>query len=183
MYGIINQSIENLIVSSYGEETWLKILSHGELDIHDFKNFEQYDDSYTYKLVTSAASILNTSTEKILFAFGEFWILELAIKKYPALMKGGGKDFKEFILNLPYFHFRINLSFPKLMPPDFAVEEDANDLLVQYYSSREGLAPMVEGMLSGIAKMFELDEFMIIHEAPKSANKSNFDLFRIKWKQ
>lgn len=183
MYGIINQSIEKLILTQYGEETWLRILSAGKLDVHDFKNFELYDDQYTYTLVQAAAEVLKTNTSSILSAFGEYWILDVAMKRYPALMKGAGHDFKSFIHNLPYFHFRINLSFPKLTPPDFAVEDDGDDLLVRYYSNREGLAPMMHGMLSGIAKMFELSGYEITLEQPKQVGTYDYDMFRIKWKR
>ncbi|PHX74268.1 MAG: hypothetical protein CK547_04155 [Chitinophagaceae bacterium] len=47
MYGIVNQSIQQLIKTEFGEETWLNIVQESKLDITDFENHEVYDDKYT----------------------------------------------------------------------------------------------------------------------------------------
>ncbi len=144
MYGIINQSIQELILKEFGEETWLRILNKSGVDVAEFQNHEVYDDSYTYKLAGAISEILDTKLENVLKMFGEFWIIEISQKKYPSMMATGGSSFKEFMLNLPTFHNRVYLTYPKLIAPEFKVREDNDSLLVEYHSAREGLAPLME---------------------------------------
>lgn len=136
MYGIINQSIQELILKEFGEETWLRILNKSGVDVAEFQNHEVYDDSYTYKLAGAISEILDTKLENVLKMFGEFWIIEISQKKYPSMMATGGSCFKEFMLNLPTFHNRVYLTYPKLIAPEFKVREDNESLLVEYHSAR-----------------------------------------------
>ena len=179
MYGIINQSIQELILKEFGEETWLRILNKSGVGVAEFQNHEVYDDSYTYKLAGAIAEILDTTLENVLKMFGEFWIIEISQKKYPSMMATGGSSFKEFMLNLPTFHNRVYLTYPKLIAPEFKVREDNESLLVEYHSAREGLAPLMEGMLIGITKMFGEDDKKILKEYSKTPNGPDHDLFRI----
>jgi len=181
MYGIINQSIQELIIKEFGEETWLRILNKSGVEVSEFKNHEVYDDSYTYKLAGATAEVLDTNLENVLKLFGEFWIIEISQKKYPSLIASGGMNLRDFMLNLPNFHNRVYLTYPKLIAPEFKVYEDENqkDILVEYHSKREGLAPMMEGMLYGILKCFNETNKKIIHEYSKSINGPDHDLFRI----
>lgn len=179
MYGIINQSIQELILKEFGEETWLRILKKSGVDVAEFHNHEVYDDAYTYKLAGAISDVLDTKLETVLKMFGEFWIVEISQKKYPNLMATGGKSLKDFMLNLPTFHNRVYLTYPDLIAPEFKVYEDGDSILVEYHSSREGLAPMMEGMLIGIVKSFgDLDK-KVIQEYSKSADGPDHDLFRI----
>jgi hypothetical protein len=54
----------------------------------------------------------------VLIAFGEWWVMKTS-EKYPGLMNSGGINLKEFLVNLPVFHNRIMLIYPKLTPPEF----------------------------------------------------------------
>lgn len=179
MYGIINQSIQELVIKEYGEETWLRILNKSGVDVAEFQNHEIYDDSYTYKLAGATAEILETKLENVLKLFGEFWIMEISQKKYPNLMASGGKELKDFMLNLPNFHNRVFLTYPELIAPEFKVYEENGTILVEYHSKRDGLAPMMEGMLIGILKCFRQTDKKVIKEYSKSFNGPDHDLFRI----
>jgi len=181
MYGIINQSIQELVIKNFGEETWLKIIARSNLAIAEFENHEVYEDETTYKLAQTIADVLETTLEAVLKLFGEFWILDISMKKYPSMMAAGGNNLKEFMLNLPTFHNRVFMTYPKLIAPEFKVREEEGDLWVEYHSQRNGLTPLMEGMLVGITKMF--NETSVIVELVKTKEKDqlNHDLFRIKW--
>jgi hypothetical protein len=181
MYGIINQSIQDLVMKEYGEETWLKIIAKSGIDVSEFHNHEVYDDSYTYKLAAAIADVLYTDLDTVLKLFGEFWITEISLKKYPNMMSTGGKGFKDFMLNLPNFHNRVYLTYPELIAPEFKVWEEDGSILVEYHSSRDGLGPLMEGMLQGIIKMFDEQQTMIIKEYSKKPEGPDHDLFRIIW--
>ena len=181
MYGIVNQSIQQLIKTEFGEETWLNVIRESKLEITDFENHEVYDDTYTYALATAAAKILHSDIDTILNKFGEFWIIDISLKKYPALMHGGGSTLREFMKNLPKFHNRIALSYPKLSAPEFKIIEEGNNLLVEYHSERAGLTPMMNGMLIGLTKMFNETDVVIELIEKKSEKGNNYDLFRMTW--
>lgn len=181
MYGIINQSIQQLIIKDFGEEFWLKIVSSCQLDVIEFENHMIYDDKYTYLLANAASKELNISLDDILKRFGEFWIIDISLKKYPMLMTAGGKNFQEFMKNLPNFHNRIFLSYPKLVAPEFKIYEDGENMYVEYHSSREGLTKLMEGMLWGLAKMFNTTDISISLEKARDNVNQPFDLFKISY--
>jgi hypothetical protein len=71
-------------------------------------------------------------------------------------MKAGGTNFSEFMRNLPNFHGRIMLIYPKLCPPEFVIENlEEKKIILHYYSARSGLTYFVFGLIHGIAEMFE----------------------------
>lgn len=178
MYGIINQSIQELITKEYGEEIWLKIVSGCKMDIIEFENHKLYDDTYTYVLAEAAANELHISLDQILMRFGEFWIIDISMKKYPMLMTSGGMNFEEFMRNLPNFHNRIFLSYPDLVAPEFKIEEVDNIFFIEYHSSRKGLTKMMEGMLHGLGKMFNEKDIIITLDRERD-EQNPFDLFKI----
>jgi hypothetical protein len=183
MYGIVNQSIQDLVVKDFGEVTWLKIIAKSKIDVHDFQNHQVYDDAYTYRLAEAVSEVLQTDINTVFKMFGEFWILEISLKKYPSMMASGGLNFKEFMLNLPNFHNRVYLTYPELVAPEFKVRMDGDSMLVEYHSQRPGLTAMMEGMLHGIVKMFKEQGVLIILETEKINSDLDHDLFRIIWEK
>ena len=178
MYGIINQSIQELVIRDFGEETWLTILSKSKVDVVDFDNHTVYDDSYTYRLAGAASEVLNTSLENVLKLFGEFWILDISMKKYPSMTASGGQNIYEFMTNLPKFHNRVYLTYTHLIAPEFNVQIKEEEILVEYHSKRSGLAPLMEGMLHGIIKMFG-EKMEVTHIKSKAKREADYDVFLI----
>ncbi len=181
MYGIVNQAIEGLVTENYGKETWLKIKEKANVKEDFFLSDMPYEDDITYNLVGAASEVLSVPASTVLQLFGEYWVLKTGAEKYGQLMKAGGENFKEFIQNLPNFHSRIMLIYPKLSPPEFMVEEKASDILhLHYYSSRQGLTDFVVGLIHGLAKMFqsEIEMEIILSEHENVWH----DVFEIKIK-
>jgi hypothetical protein len=53
-------------------------------------------------------------------------------------MNSGGINLKEFLVNLPVFHNRIMLIYPKLTPPEFKVSHiETNSIHIHYFSKRD----------------------------------------------
>lgn len=158
MYGIINKAIQELVMANYGEDAWKSVLTRSGIKERFFLSSEAYDDEVTYKLAQAAAEELGVDVSFVLSNFGEWWILKTGKEKYGGLMEAGGANLKEFLLNLPNFHNRIMLMYPKLMPPEFKVEALADDSIdVHYFSKREGLQDFVFGLLIGLSKLYETD--------------------------
>jgi hypothetical protein len=69
---------------------------------------------------------------------------------------------------------------PKLSPPRFRVEEEKpSKLIVHYYSHRQGLSPMVVGLLEGLADKY--GEKVSIRHIPRGS-RSDHDEFEVSIK-
>jgi hypothetical protein len=180
MYGLVNKAIEELVTRNFGEEKWEAIKEKAKVSEEVFISSESYPDQMTYQLVGAATEILQLPADKILHAFGEFWVLSTAKENYGELLRSGGRDLPEFLNNLPNFHARILLFMPKLRPPEFRVlQQNERSVLMGYYSPRGGLAHFTAGLFSGIAKLFEVHA-TVTHTAQKS-EAFDHDEFLIEW--
>lgn len=155
MYGIVNKAIEDLVIANFGEAKWDAIKEKSGIDIDYFISNEPYDDDVTYKLAGAASEVLGISVNEVLIAFGEWWVLHTVKEKYGGLMDAGGSHFMEFMKNLPNFHNRIMLMYPKLTPPEFTLSEvTETSLNLHYYSKRPGLQEFVRGLIQGLGKSY-----------------------------
>jgi hypothetical protein len=112
--------------------------------------------------------------------FGEWWILKTGKEKYGGLMDAGGNSLREFLINLPAFHYRVMLIYPKLTPPEFKVSNiEEQSIYVHYFSKREGLEEFVRGLLTGLGKMYNTPmEVEIIQSRNKG---SDHEVFKVSW--
>jgi hypothetical protein len=156
MYGIVNKSIEDLIKHHFGQEKWEAILKRSAIDTNFFISNEPYDDAITYQLAGAISEELNVPLSDVLFLFGEWWILHTTKEKYGNLLQAGGKSLLEFLINLPVFHNHIMMMYPKLTPPEFKVSDVTDKSIhVHYFSKRAGLKDFVNGLLSGLSKLYD----------------------------
>lgn len=181
MYGLVNKAIQDMVCSRFGEETWKEIKHKAEVDIDVFLNMEGYPDDITHRLVKAASVVLSLSTQQIMQAFGEFWVHYTAQEGYGEMMDMSGDTLPEFLENLDNLHARVGVSFPNLQPPSFeCTDMEENSLSLHYRSDREGLTPMILGLVQGLGNRFdtevditqtqnrdegaEHDEFLVIYK-------------------
>lgn len=180
MYGLINKAVEGLVRSRFGEDAWARIRTRAGLPDEPFVSMEQYPDKSTYDLVAAASAELGAPAEAILEEFGRYWTVYTAEAGYGELIRSAGSTLPEFLRNLDQLHTRVQLSFPHLSPPSFAVQrERADGLDLEYYSGRPGLAPLVVGLLRGLGERFDLD--LEIRSERVEAGRAH-DVFHIRWK-
>jgi len=183
MYGLVNIAIKNMVQEGYGDKTWDAIRQKAGVDIENFVSLQNYPDEITYNLVDAGTAVLGLPADKILFAFGEFWVLDTAQKAYGDLMSSSGNDLPDFLENLNDLHVRVSLIMPDFQPPRFECSNQSkNGLDLHYFSERPGLAPFVKGLLSGLGKLFECD-ISIDQIASKDNASEDHDIFRITWSQ
>ncbi|BDI16231.1 hypothetical protein ANSO36C_20330 [Nostoc cf. commune SO-36] len=181
MYGLVNKAIQDMVCSRFGEDTWKKIKHKAEVDVDVFLSMEGYPDDITHNLVKAASIILSLSANEIMQAFGEFWVQYTSEEGYGELMDMSGDELPEFLENLDNLHARVGVSFPKLQPPSFeCTDMEENSLSLHYRSDREGLTPMILGLVKGLGNRFdtevhvtqtqsrdegaEHDEFLVIYK-------------------
>ncbi|MBL7815568.1 MAG: heme NO-binding domain-containing protein [Saprospiraceae bacterium] len=180
MYGIVNKAIEELVTENFGAKAWEDVKKESGIDIDYFLSNEPYDDAITYQLAIAASKTLDMPLDNVLIAFGEFWVLNTGKKKYGALMQAGGSNLKEFLINLPNFHARVSLIYPKLAPPEFKVTDiEENGLHLHYFSHRPGLKEFVRGLIQGLGKMYEVAVNIDILQSRDEG--STHEVYAISW--
>ncbi len=180
MYGMVNKAIEEMVCRNHGEEVWEKIKAKAGIEVDVFMTNEGYPDELTYKLVAAASEVLGVPAGDILVGFGEHWVLYTAQEGYGGLMRAGGDNLPEFLRNLPDFHTRVTMVFPKLQPPRFHCTDITDrSLKLHYISHREGLAPFVVGLMQGLGKMFKTPVTVRLLEA--KADGADHDVFDVTW--
>lgn len=180
MYGLVNQSLQGFILSQYGKGSWDAIRSKAGVEVGTFVSMESYPDSMTYQLVGAASEYLSVGAEEILNGFGRHWVLVTGKEGYGELMSMAGKTLPEFLSNLNSLHTRVSLAFQDLQPPEFNVlQDDGQELRLQYISERDGLVPFVIGLLEGLGEVFGQD---VDIELIQSKADVGFDEFRVRYR-
>lgn len=181
MYGLVNKAIQDMVCSHFGEDTWDKIKEKAELDVEAFISMEGYPDDVTHRLVKAASEVLGLSPRAIMEAFGAFWVQYTATEGYGEMMDMAGDNLPEFLENLDELHARVGVLFPKLQPPSFECSEmEEESLNLHYYSEREGLAPMVVGLVQGLGKRFDTE--VEVTQTQSREEGDDHDEFSVKYK-
>lgn len=180
MYGIVNKAIEDLVISKFGEEKWEAVKERSGIDIDFFISNEPYNDDITFKLVVAVSTEINIPVSDVLQTFGEWWILKTGKEKYGGLMEAGGQSLREFLINLPIFHNRIILIYPKLTPPEFKVSHiEDRSIHMHYFSKRSGLQEFVRGLFMGLGKMYNTP--MEVELIQSRDDGSDHEVFKVSW--
>jgi hypothetical protein len=181
MYGLVNKAIQDMVCDRFGEETWEKIKQKAEIEESTFISMEAYPDDLTHRLVKAASMVLGLSASDIMQAFGEYWILYTAQEGYGEMMEMSGDNLPNFLQDLDNLHTRVGVIFPQLKPPSFDCSEmEEESLNLHYHSHREGLAPMVIGLVKGLGAKFDTEV-----EVTQTVNReqgADHDEFLIKYK-
>lgn len=180
MYGIVNKALEALVREHYGEGGWQDVKMSGGIDIDYFLSNERYPDEITYRLISAISNRSGKTSDEVLATFGEWWVLRTVKENYGGLMAAGGSTLKEFLINLPVFHNRVMLIYPKLSPPEFKVSDLSDDSIhVHYLSARQGLEFFVVGLLQGLAKMYKTEAVVSIVKSKTTGH--SHAVFKVRW--
>ncbi|MFN6465501.1 MAG: heme NO-binding domain-containing protein [Nostoc sp. DedVER02] len=181
MYGLINKAIQDMVCDRFGEETWQTIKQKAEVQIDDFLRMESYPDDLTHKLVKATSEVVGLSSVEIMQAFGEYWIQYTGKAGYGLMLDMGGDNLPEFLDKLDDLHTRLSVNFPQYRPPSFeCAEEEENTLELHYHSSRQGLAPMVVGLVKGLGTRFNTE--VNITQTQNREEGAEHDVFFIEYK-
>lgn len=180
MYGLVNKAIKDLVVTNFGEEKWREICVLSDFPDEDFIAMSPYPDKLTYTLVGNASKVLGLEANIILEKFGEYWILYTASEGYGDLLNLSGSTMSEFLGNMDLLHNRLAGIMPSLSPPKFVTRNvSESSLELEYWSNREGLVPMLFGMLRGLGKRFNKD-CKVDHIQVKQT-ENDCHVFRVSW--
>ena len=182
MYGLVNKAIQDLVCEKFGEDKWQEIKKLSGFEDDFFIGLQSYPDALTYTLVKNSSKVLGADASVVLEAFGEYWILYTVNEGYGDMMELAGDNLPDFLNNLDMLHNRLNNIMPHLVAPQFSTRnETSNSIELEYRSHREGMAPMVVGLLRGLGKRFKLENYTISQIEHKAQNQE-CDVFKIEWK-
>lgn len=180
MYGMVNNAIKHLILDEHGQDTWSQVFEGSALSSDDFYQMEQYEDADSVALVVSASNILEVSPAAFLEALGVYWITYAMNSDYGDLLEMAGESLPEILDNLDSMHTRVGDSFEALQPPSFwCTDLEENSLHLHYASDRDGLSPMVVGLIKGLGLLFDL-ECEVTH-AESAADGAAHDVFHVTY--
>jgi hypothetical protein len=178
MYGLVNEGIRELVISLAGPKMWESMCEEAGVEPEGFEPLCPYHDSLTYKLVELASDKLAIPIDTLLRKYGRFWVTYTAEQGYGEIMNLFGTDFRTCLTNLNRTHAHMGAMMPALQPPRFNVEvSNDSEMIVHYFSHRPGLAPMVEGLLDGLAEKF--GDTISIRHIPKG-ERSDHDEFEVE---
>jgi len=176
MYGMINDAIKQMVTERYGEAAWSQMHERAAAD-DDYMRMGQYPDEMTYRLVEIATEMLGATAAEVLRTFGDYWI-DYAGEAYGELMALSGDTFIDTVENLDAMHTRVGQMLPHLIPPSFMVtDRSGENFTLHYHSKREGLAPMVVGLLEGLGRRYDT-EVEVAHTVVRD-NDNDHDEFRV----
>ncbi|SDX34686.1 Haem-NO-binding [Albimonas donghaensis] len=179
MYGLVNNGVKAFILGAHGQGAWDSICAQAGLSGVEFESMVAYDDDLTYRLVGAVADHLGLPAATVLEVFGHFWVDFSRDTSVGRLMVFEGATLVERLRNLDEMHERVKLVMPHLEPPSFEFEPVGEGLhRLHYYSAREGLQPMVIGLLHGLAA--ESGERVEIDHVARRDDGADHDVFELR---
>ncbi|EFP05430.1 CRE-GCY-34 protein [Caenorhabditis remanei] len=162
MFGFIHESIRQLVIRKYGEDTWLQVLERS-----GFENGKEnivnhyYSDTDTYVLVDSVSIVIKVTKDQVWEMYGGFLITYSMEIGWDELVRSMSPNLKGFLDNLDSLHYFIDHVVYKanLRGPSFRCEENPDGtLMLHYFTGRPGLYHIVKGVVKEVAKLvFNLD--------------------------
>lgn len=157
MYGLVNRALQQLVSARCGDEVWQKICKRAAVDDEVFVRMDFYPDEITQRLLAAASDELNMPAAQLLEEFGCHWMRYTAVEGYGALLNDLGATFQQALNSLNGMHERVSLLYPALRSPRFRCEAlEAGAMRLHYWSERRGFAPMIIGLVEGLAERYGL---------------------------
>ena len=155
MHGLIGVAVKKLVETELGEDVWIKVCKVSNFPEKDFVTMDNYEDALIFEIIANVSKESGLSVNDILLKFGHYWVDFAISEGYGHAYQLGGDDFVGFLKNLNKMHTYVATIFSRLAPPHFQVMNDTDEGLdLVYRSQREGLQPMVIGLIEALAIKF-----------------------------
>lgn len=180
MYGLIPKAMEEMVRTTRGDACWEEIKRKAGVEIEVFVGQQPYPDAITYDLVGAASEVLAKPVTELLEAFGEYWVLETAVRHYEGIMNAAGMTLPDFLKSLNNMHTRIRMVMPELQPPNLTCTDVTQfSLKLHYRTFRRGLEHFVIGLVRGLGMHFNTPADATLIES--RAAGADHDIFIVTW--
>ncbi|MCB0334691.1 MAG: heme NO-binding domain-containing protein [Bdellovibrionales bacterium] len=158
MKGVIFNIFEQFITANFGEATYETIYEKSLQDLsckEPYVGPGTYPDSDLLTLVSNAVEKLNISLHTAVFSFGVFLFPHLAKKLETHVARYSHP--KPFLMTLHgIIHAEVRKVMKDATPPSFECVDNGPSSLTMIYRSPRKLYPLVEGLLEGAARHFNV---------------------------
>ncbi|XP_070198807.1 soluble guanylate cyclase 88E-like [Littorina saxatilis] len=155
MYGLLLESISDLIKTKYGEDKWEEIRQLAKVGPSVFSTHETYGEELIPNIARAAAVVLKENADDIMDGFGVAFVSFVGQYGYDSILKVLGRHMRDFLNGLDNLHEYLRFSYPKLRPPSFFVENESKaGLTLHYRSRRKGFVHYVKGQIRRVGELF-----------------------------
>jgi len=137
MYGIILESVQQVIRDRYGDEAWRRVLveagfsPHSTFDVHS-----TYADDVLPMIADACSAVLSDgdrSADEFLAEFGRSFVGYTSRLGYAPVMRATGRHFRDFLTGIDNLHETMRFSYPRMVSPSFYVSaEDKRGCYLHY---------------------------------------------------
>lgn len=157
MYGLINKAIKEFITLHHGNEVWEETNRELGLSESQFISMESNPDEVTFRMLDHLSRKTGIPKTELAEQMGEYFLDFAGKEGFGDLLELAGDTLPELLQNLNELHVRVKMLMPDLNPPRFEISDQTeNALMLHYYSSRDGFAVFMVGVLKGLFKKFNL---------------------------
>jgi hypothetical protein len=154
MKGIIFSEFNEMVESKFSPELLDEII--GECDLASdgsYTSIGTYDHNELIQLVTKLAEKTDTSTDDLVFAFGEHLAVRFAIL-FPSFFSESDNmfDFMKALDN--HIHVEVKKLYPDADLPKFSFDDTEPSCLIMDYQSSKGLSTLAHGLMQGVLKYY-----------------------------
>ncbi len=177
MYGLVNQAIEDLVKTTMGDQAWEDVRQAAGFNEPEFIERHNYADEITFNLVNAASELFMQSPEVLLRLFGRHWIMYTGREGWLDFFDVSCTDVIGFIKQLDAMHEKVRKKMPGATPPTVTLTKVVGGYELDYHSERDGLAPVFEGIVEGLAEYYE--EPWVVDQVQTKA-EHGVDRFRLR---
>lgn len=177
MYGLVNQAIEDLVRTNYGEQAWRDVQVAAGYENIVFVGQQNYSDDLTFKLIHAACDVFMQSPEILLRLFGRHWIMYTGREGWHEFFDVSCTGVIEFLQQLDNMHAKVATVMPEATPPSIVLSETMEGYELVYISERIGLALFFQGIVEGLVEYY--DEPWVIDQI-QTQSEHETDRFRMR---
>ena len=149
MKGVILNLVEEVVVSSHGEETWERLLDQAGVG-GAYTSLGSYQDAELMRIVAAASVALELPEQDVLRWVGR-QAMPLMIGRWPGFF-AAHRTTKSFLRTLnAIIHAEVHKLYPGATCPHFDFAEGADDALLIGYRSKRRLCGLAHGFIEGAA--------------------------------
>ncbi|AXI45915.1 heme NO-binding protein [Sulfitobacter sp. SK012] len=152
MHGLINRSIQNYVVDSYGQKLWEDAAAAAGLDSPEIEAMLSYDDAMTPAILDAVSMVLSRPREELMEDIGTYLVSNPKVEALRRLLRFGGVNFEEFLHSLDDLPDRARLAVSDLDLPEIELldhEEGRYSLVCS--SGVDGFGHVLMGTLRAMA--------------------------------
>ena len=170
MKGVIFNLVEEIVVSSHGDETWDRLLCRAGVR-GAYTSLGSYDDSELMGVVAAASEALGLPEQDVLRWIGHS-AMPLMSGRWPGFFKAHHAT-APFLRSLnKIIHPEVHKLYPGATCPHFDFADGADGALLIGYRSRRKLCGLAHGFIEGTAALYgetaELDHLRCMHRGDEN---------------